>query len=190
MNKYNKEELESLINDNYSYEAIGAIYNCTGSNIKKVAKRLGIELQTRRKKSPTETFNKKTERVYCLSCNVDITHKYGNMYCNKQCESFGKKANKYNHFLTNPDEYKNPNCSLSWLKPIILKEQLNNCDICGCDNVHNQNTLIFVLDHIDGNAANNVRSNLRLVCPNCDSQLDTYKSKNKNSARVNRYKGS
>lgn len=38
-----------------------------------------------------------------------------------------------------------------------------------------------------GDAANNRRENLRLVCPNCDSQLDTYKSKNKNSARKKRY---
>lgn len=27
-------------------------------------------------------------------------------------------------------------------------------------------------------------SRLRLICPNCDSQLDTYKSKNKNSDRI------
>ena len=32
--------------------------------------------------------------------------------------------------------------------------------------------------------ANINRDNLRLVCPNCDSQLDTYKSKNKNSDRA------
>jgi hypothetical protein len=32
-----------------------------------------------------------------------------------------------------------------------------------------------------------MRNNLRLVCHNCDSQLDTYKSKNKNSARKKRY---
>lgn len=46
----------------------------------------------------------------------------------------------------------------------------------------------FVLDHINGNAANNTRENLRLICHNCDSQLPTYKSKNKNSARIKRYK--
>jgi len=33
-----------------------------------------------------------------------------------------------------------------------------------------------------------MRENYRCVCPNCDSQLDTYKSKNKNSARETRYK--
>ena len=40
--------------------------------------------------------------------------------------------------------------------------------------------------HIDGDASNNFRDNLRLVCPNCDSQLDTYKSRNKNSTRTHR----
>lgn len=32
-----------------SYEEIGRIYNCTGSNIKKVMKRRGIELPVRSK---------------------------------------------------------------------------------------------------------------------------------------------
>lgn len=50
----------------------------------------------------------------------------------------------------------------------------------------NGKELHFVLDHIDGDASNNHQDNLRLICPNCDSQLDTYKSKNKNSARTHR----
>lgn len=44
-------------------------------------------------------------------------------------------------------------------------------------------TLEFVLDHIDGDATNNTRENLRMVCPNCDSQLPTFKSKNRGKGR-------
>lgn len=44
-------------------------------------------------------------------------------------------------------------------------------------------TLESVLDHIDGDATNNARENLRMVCPNCDSQLPTFKSKNRGKGR-------
>ena len=54
-----KEELERLINvEKVSYEEIGRRYGCSGSNIKKVARNLGIELPQRRKINPSETFNK------------------------------------------------------------------------------------------------------------------------------------
>lgn len=43
----------------------------------------------------------------------------------------------------------------------------------------NGKPITFILDHVDGHANNNCRENLRLICPNCDSQLDTYKSRNK-----------
>jgi hypothetical protein len=46
----------------------------------------------------------------------------------------------------------------------------------------------LVLDHIDGHSENNDWDNLRLVCGNCDMQLDTYKSKNKGNGRYNRRK--
>lgn len=45
MGKYIKEELEQLIfEDELSYEEIGRRYGCTGANIKKQAKKLGLEL--------------------------------------------------------------------------------------------------------------------------------------------------
>lgn len=66
----------------------------------------------------------------------------------------------------------------------LLQEQEGKCDICGCSTIWNNKPLVFILDHIDGHANNNTRTNLRLICPNCDSQLDTYKSKNKNSDRI------
>ena len=70
------------------------------------------------------------------------------------------------------------------IRDYIYDSQNNLCAICGIPRTWNNKTLNFILDHIDGNAANNHQDNLRLICPNCDSQLDTYKSKNKNSART------
>jgi hypothetical protein len=93
----------------------------------------------------------------------------------------------YDDFLANNQKYCRANYNLRLIKPHILKEQNCKCAICGIDNVWNGQELKLVLDHIDGNAANNKRENLRLICSKCDSQLDTYKSKNKGSARKERY---
>ena len=43
--------------------------------------------------------------------------------------------------------------------------------------------LALIIDHVDGDATNNRRTNLRLVCPNCDSQLPTFKARNRGSGR-------
>ena len=84
--------------------------------------------------------------------------------------------------------YNRPNYSPKRYKDLILLEQNNMCAICGCAPYHNGKPLVFVMDHIDGDATNNVRDNIRLICPNCDSQLDTFKSKNKHSTRRNYWK--
>ena len=72
------------------------------------------------------------------------------------------------------------------IRDYILQEQDYQCAICGMKNVWNDQPLNFILDHIDGNAANSSHNNVRLICPNCDSQLDTYKSRNRTSARNKR----
>jgi hypothetical protein len=46
--------------------------------------------------------------------------------------------------------------------------------------------LAMIIDHIDGDATNDSRMNLRLICPNCDSQLPTYKAKNRGNGRYYR----
>jgi hypothetical protein len=55
--------------------------------------------------------------------------------------------------------------------------QGSQCDLCGLQAEWEGKPLRFVLDHVDGDSTNNHRGNLRLVCPNCDSQLPTYKSR-------------
>lgn len=66
------------------------------------------------------------------------------------------------------------------LKNRLIKEGLlkNECCKCGltkwCDNPLNME-----LDHIDGNRTNHSLDNLRMLCPNCHAQTDTYRSKNR-----------
>ncbi len=69
------------------------------------------------------------------------------------------------------------------IKIYFLEKQNNKCIICGIDNVWNGKELIFILDHIDGDSTNHTEENFRLICHNCDSQLPTYKSKNKGNGR-------
>lgn len=118
----------------------------------------------------------------CLNCNSKIEN-HGKKYCCQKCSSHHRSKLTYEYYLNNQLEFSDKLYYTRCLKPYILDEQDNKCNICFCDNIHNNKPLVFILDHIDGNAKNNMRNNLRCICPNCDSQLDTYKSKNKNSAR-------
>lgn len=71
------------------------------------------------------------------------------------------------------------------LKRHFIRYNKYECAICKTSEWNNK-PLILILDHIDGNSKNNFPSNLRLVCPNCDSQLSTYKNRNKGLGRAYR----
>lgn len=170
---------KAILEDKKSYEEIGREYNCSGSNIKKVSERIGLVLPRKRVINPTETFNRK-ERI-CLNCGKTFSARKGcsNKFCCTECGIEYKHKVAYKNFLENPNSFKRANYTAKHFKKDILLEQNGKCAICGMETTWNGKPLTFILDHIDGHASHNYRENLRLICPNCDSQLDTYKSKNK-----------
>lgn len=190
MSKWEEEKvnLEQLFTSGKSYEEIGRIYGCTGANIKKVLKSLGFELPQRRKINESEVFTgRNKEQTECPNCGEMFTARSNGRRglvetCSQTCAAELRAKRSYESYkLDNSIAYGQKN--MQSYKKWFIEEQDHKCSICGMLDVWNNKPIMFILDHIDGNADNNQRENLRLVCPNCDSQLDTFKSKNKNSAR-------
>ena len=122
------------------------------------------------------------ETKLCKNCGKEFRKKGNPDYCCQQCAAKHKSKLNYQLYLEDNSRCYG-NRHMRNYKKFFLEEQDYKCAICGLPNQWCGQTLVFVLDHIDGNADNNNRDNLRLICPNCDSQLETYKSKNHNSAR-------
>ena len=57
------------------------------------------------------------------------------------------------------------------------------CQRCGIDS-WNGESITLELDHINGQNNDHRIENLRFLCPNCHSQTETYKGKNKNSGQI------
>lgn len=66
------------------------------------------------------------------------------------------------------------------LKNRLIAENIkaNICEVCGITE-WNGISINMQLDHIDGNSHNHSLENLRMICPNCHSQTETYCGKNK-----------
>lgn len=67
-------------------------------------------------------------------------------------------------------------------KRYILQKQNNKCSICGIDSWQGK-PVPFVLDHINGDSTNWRIENMRVVCRNCDGQLDTYCGRNRGKGK-------
>lgn len=186
-----KEELEKMIlQDKLSYREIGRKYGVSDTCIKKTSIRLGIKLEVRSKFpvgfKPYNFGKAIREKCKCCGNLIDSSKPANQIFCSEECDKKFKVSENYKYYLEHQKEFCYVN-NMTFIKRHLLKEQHNKCDICKIINKWNNKELIFVLDHIDESADNNLRENLRLICSNCDSQLDTYKSKNKNSSRKERY---
>lgn len=63
-------------------------------------------------------------------------------------------------------------------KNLLIKLRGNKCQKCGISEWNGQ-PLTMQYHHIDGNHSNNTLENVVLLCPNCHSQTENYKGKNK-----------
>ena len=122
----------------------------------------------------------------CLHCNKEkeikkTSREDTNKYCSLQCQ---KEFQFFN--VTLPRFYTGELHTRRTIKSVLVHLFGNKCVLCGNTGEYNGKPLALQLDHADGNAGNDMPDNVRLLCPNCHSQTDTYVAKNKGYGRGSR----
>jgi hypothetical protein len=114
----------------------------------------------------------------CLHCGKENKwgHSKTNKYCDNVCQGKFKWINE-----TVPRIESGTRADPSTLKKYLCDTRGEVCECCGIGNEHNGKPLVLQLDHIDGNSDDNKPNNIRLLCPNCHSQTDTYAAKGQGS---------
>lgn len=107
---------------------------------------------------------------------IDFAHIKLGTHSNKGRKSWGPHPFPLEEILVEHSSY-----SRTLLKHRLLKEGLlkNQCYECGIGPEWNGKPLSLQMDHINGASDDNRIENLRMLCPNCHAQTETFGAKRK-----------
>lgn len=130
----------------------------------------------------------KKPRSSCLTCGKQ-TARFGYKYCCNQCQINYQYLNYIKKWKKG--EVLGLQQSLGvvsgYIKRYLREKYENKCCLCGwCEQNPHTKQIPLIADHINGNWKDNIESNLRLICPNCDSLTSTYAGLNRGKGRKDR----
>ena len=129
----------------------------------------------------------KIPRKPCLNCGKE-PHSHTYKYCSNACQHEYEYL-KYIERWKAGHEHGLQKLGIvsGHIKKYLRRKYDNKCCLCGWSQVNPKTRIVpLVADHFDGNWRNNAESNLRLLCPNCDSLSPTYATLNRGNGRTNR----
>jgi predicted RNA-binding Zn-ribbon protein involved in translation (DUF1610 family) len=158
-----KEQLELIVSDSSSYSEILRKLNIfsQGSNINTLKRRIEYE-------------------------KINTSHIKKGLDSNKG-KKFGPNKNKIPNDLL---FVRDSGTSRSVVRTRLIRENIisYSCSECGLEPKWKGNPLSMVLDHINGIPNDNRIENLRFLCPNCNSQMDTFAGRNTNRTKKSKIK--
>lgn len=119
----------------------------------------------------------------CLYCKKETN---ASKYCSNKCQGLFQSSLKIEKWLNGENFTRSGGNSIPlWMRNYLLEESNYKCSSCGWGEVNQTTgTIPIEIDHIDGDAYNNLKENLRVLCPNCHSLTKTYRnSGNRTSTR-------
>lgn len=150
---YTKERLEAVVSECESYADVARALGVKpiGGNIHAIGKALKRE-------------------------EIDISHFTGQAH--QKGKGVKKRKRPEEILILRPrEQVREKGARLTWaLLEIGYKYE---CALCGLQDEWNGKSLTLRTDHINGKYWDCRKNNLRFVCPNCDSQLETYCAKNR-----------
>ena len=111
----------------------------------------------------------------CKNCGNKIPNR--NVYCNNQCQNDYENKQRLNEWMDGKNFTRQGGTSIpQWMRRHLLENSNYQCRECGWGQLNEYtNTVPLDIDHIDGDAYNNMIDNLKVLCPNCHSLKKTFK---------------
>jgi hypothetical protein len=109
----------------------------------------------------------------CLECGADCDDRC--RYCSLGC----RRQNKIDQWLAGKNFATAWGNVPTWIRSFLIDETGNCCSECGWCTIHPVTGRVpLEVDHIDGDSSNNLRDNLKVLCPNCHSLTPTFRNLN------------